>query len=271
MTITVATTGNSQVGIFRAAAGSVYATFALDMNGNYAYDGTIDKFTSFGLAGDQPVAAKFYKGNSDPATHPDEVHIGVFRSGVWFIDKNNNGKWDDAVDDVWYFGLPGDQAVVGDWTGDGVPKIGVFRNGVWVLDAGDKHAWDPNTAVIASFGLPGDIAVVSNNWLLQSNIDQIGVFRCPASGECSWIVDSNGDRAWEPTDAVLHYGLAGDRPVVGDWNSSGSNRIGVFRNGTWILNTNLRNVWSSSDQVGSFGVPGDLPVIGNWSGLAALP
>jgi hypothetical protein len=265
VTISVGTMFNSQIAVFRTAPDGVYGTFALDVNGSYAFDRGTDKFTSFGLAGDQPVAAKFYAGTGDT-----KVHLGVFRNGVWYIDKNDNGVWDGLpTDDILYFGLPGDKAVVGDWTGDGVPKLGVFRNGTWYLDAGNKHAWDPATAVIASFGLPGDIPVVSNNWLISGNIDQIGVFRCPTVGVCSWIVDSNGDRAWQPTDSVFSYGLTGDKPIVGNWNGNGSNRIGVFRNGTLILDNNGSNAWEPSDQVGSFGLAGDLPVVGNWAVITA--
>ena len=99
--------------------------------------------------------------------------------------------------------------------------------------------------------------------------DQIGGFRCWVSGVCSWIVDSNGDRAWQPTDAVFSYGLTGDKPIVGNWNGTGSNRIGVFRNGTLILDNNGSNAWEPSDQVGGFGIAGDLAVIGNWPAIAA--
>jgi hypothetical protein len=103
----------------------------------------------------------------------------------------------------------------------------------------------------------------------NSPVDQIGVFRCPAAGAgvCLWIVDSNGNGSWEPSDNVFSFGLAGDSPVVGNWNGNGQKRIGVFRNGQWIVDTNGNGTFDATDQVYSFGLPGDKPVVGFWTVL----
>jgi hypothetical protein len=34
---------------------------------------------------------------------------------------------------------------------------------------------------------------------------------------------------------VYNLGQAGDLPVIGDWDGSGSAKIGVYRQGLWIL------------------------------------
>jgi hypothetical protein len=94
--------------------------------------------------------------------------------------------------------------------------------------------------------------------------DQIGVFRCPAVGVCNWIVDSNGNGAYDATDAVYSFGLPGDQPVVGDWNQGGRKRIGVFRGGTWILDSNGNNSYDLTDLTVFFGLPGDIGVVGKW-------
>jgi hypothetical protein len=57
------------------------------------------------------------------------------------------------------------------------------------------------------------------------------------------------------------FGLAGDRPVMGDWNRDGLDTVGVFRGGVWYQ----RNANSSGPSTSfGFGLPGDLPVTGDW-------
>jgi len=232
-----------------------------------SYDFTFvpsDRFSFFGLAGDQPVVGD-WTGNG-------QARIGVFRpsEGKWYLDLNNNGQWDGVAggDGVFAFGLPGDIAVVGDWSGDGRTKLGTFRcpqTGIctWALDYGGKFAYDPGTVRFYSYGLPGDIPVV-NNWNGTSNVDQIGIYRPMPNGLALWIVDSNGTGTWEPSSAVYQFGLATDLPVVGNWNNGTRKRIGVFRNGMWILDTNGNNAYDVTDGVAFFGLPGDKPAVGNW-------
>ena len=267
-----------QLGVFRGTA-SRLGLFAFDVNENYNYDIGIDTFRFFGLNGDQPVAGDWFG--------TGVVSLGVFRCppavagtrGVcqWYIDANNNGKWDGVAggDAIWNFGLTGDQPIVGDWTGDGISKIGVMRcpaigqPGVctWYLDAGSEHTYDPATVVVAQFGLPGD-QPVANNWNGTGLNDQIGVFRCPAAGQpgvCTWLVDSTGNAT---VGATYSYGLTGDIAIVGNWFGTGRKRIGVFRgaSGQFILNQTGTNTFTFGvDFTGNFGLAGDQPVVGFWT------
>ena len=56
--------------------------------------------------------------------------------------------------------------------------------------------------------------------------------------------DYNGNGVWEgpAVDTKYIFGLAGDIPVVGDWNGDGRTKIGVFRNGIWYLDFNGNRV-----------------------------
>lgn len=286
----------SEIGVFRptSAAPNSLMQWVEDSNGNNTFEAA-DKTLIFGLSGlpgstlpDIAVTGDFF------GTGASE--IGVFRCpavgqpGVcqWFIDANNNGQWDDIAggDAIWNFGLPGDLPVVGDWTGSGVAKIGVMRcpaNGVctWYLDIGNKHAYDPATVGTYVFGLSGDRPVISN-WAGISQtapVDNIGIFRCPAAGICTWIVDSVGLTGLStivPVDVFSHFdaqyafGLTGDSPVVGNWNGSGQKRIGVFRPNSpaaglaqWFVDTNGDHLFELGiDQVFTFGLAGDQPVVG---------
>jgi hypothetical protein len=250
-------------GVFRSTPGGL-GVFVLDTDGNYNFDAA-DRFVSFGLSGDKPVAGNWGVG---------VLSLGVFRcpaAGVcqWYIDLNNNGKWDgtDGGDAIWNFGLPGDLPIVGDWTGDGISKIGVMRcppagsPGVctWYLDAGNKHTYDPATVRIDKYGLPGDLPIA----MYAGGPFGIGVFRCPAVGICTWIVDSNNNGQFDASDQQFSFGLAGDFPIVGNWFGSPAYFIGVFRNGAVLLNRSGDH--TSVDFTGSFGLPGDLPVVGYWT------
>jgi hypothetical protein len=273
VTLIVTSSVGSEIAIFRSnnPGSGGPAQFAFDVNGNIKFDPGIDTFRQFGLDGDIPVA-----GDWDGT---GVVRIGVYRPsmGAWYLDLNNNGTWDGVSggDGVYFFGLPGDMPVVGDWSGNGVAKFGVFRcpavgqPGVctWILDYAGKKAYDPSTAVMLSYGLPGDLPVVGN-WTGNGTADQVGVFRCPASGQgvCTWIVNSTGTGFYSSSDAKYQYGLPGDRPIVGNWGGSGRKRIGVWRQGLVVLNVSGSNTFGYNDQIGSFGLPGDQVVVGSWSG-----
>jgi hypothetical protein len=98
---------------------------------------------------------------------------------------------------------------------------------------------------------------------------QVGLFR-PATGE--WFLDYNGNRTWDgcSKDRCLgSFGSAADLPVSGDWNGTGTSKIGVFRPSTsrWFLDFNGNGQWDGCGIdlcVTSFGQAGDIPVTGKW-------
>ncbi len=211
---------------------------------------------TFGAEGDQPVAGDW--------TGSGVTRIGVYRRGAWFLDLNNNGKWDgvEGGDGYYEFGLPGDRPVVGDWNGDGTTKLGVFRAGQWVLDFNGTHKYNSSSGGMRAFhfGLPTDLPVVSN-WKHTDNRDQVGVFR-----NGMWYVDSSGDEKYDPKDDDLYpFGVAGDTPIIFDWGKeNGGKKIGVYRHGMWVLDKNGDNRYDSGDIVFSWGKEADVPLTGHW-------
>jgi hypothetical protein len=91
-----------------------------------------------------------------------------------------------------------------------------------------------------------------------------------------WYVDGNRNRAWDgvPPDQLLSFGVAGDIPILGDWDGSGRRKLGVYRGGSWYVDYNGNDRWDGTgtggDKIFSFGVPGDIPVIGDWDGTGRL-
>ncbi|MFO1020043.1 MAG: hypothetical protein U0903_05030 [Planctomycetales bacterium] len=82
-----------------------------------------------------------------------------------------------------------------------------------------------------------------------------------------WYLD-NGDRTWGSGDQSFGFGLAGDTPLVGDWNGDGTDDVGVFRNGQFYLDKNGNRKWDTTDTFinKTFGNATDIPVSGDWNG-----
>ena len=60
------------------------------------------------------------------------------------------------------------------------------------------------------------------------------------------------------------FGMAGDKPVVGDFNRDGRTDVGVVRRGVWLLRgfPSAGSTWRRF----AFGRPTDTPVTGDWNG-----
>lgn len=65
-------------------------------------------------------------------------------------------------------------------------------------------------------------------------------------------------------DVALNDGLAGDRPVVGDWDSDGTTTIGIYHGNRFYLRNINTNGYA--DTLLDLGIPGDMPLGGNWDG-----
>ena len=93
---------------------------------------------------------------------------------------------------------------------------------------------------------------------------KIGVSR----SDGTWYLDKNGNGTFDAgIDSIFSFGIPGDVAVTGDWNGSGTTKIGVFRSGTWYLDMNGNGTWDPGiDVVYSFGIAGDVPVTGDWNG-----
>jgi hypothetical protein len=256
----------SEAGIFRDNF-----EWILDANGNRVFDGTGPGedyvYNNFipALPGDVPVVGDW----SGSGT----TKIGIYRpsTGQWFLDYNGNGIF-DAGDKTYNFGgIAGDIPVVGDWTGSGTSKIGIFRSGFfWILDINGDGAYDTGDQAFAYGGVPGDVPV-TGDWS-GNGVNKVGVVRPFQTGgtPAFWLLDANNDHAIDSGDLIFAFGgIAGDVPVVGDWNGSGFSKAGVYREGFyWVVDNNgSAPLTLGSSQVVAFafgGVPGDVPVTGKW-------
>jgi hypothetical protein len=209
------------------------------------------------------------------STESNPSRIGVFRAstGMWYLDVNANGAWNGCgTDGCIHFGMSGDLPVAGDWNNDGFSEVGVFRpnTGMWYVDLNGNDQWSGcGGDGCHHFGMEGDLPV-AGDWN-NGGPAKIGVFR-PSTG--MWYLDYNGNGQWDGcgTDSCIHFGMSGDQPVSGDWNGSGSGKVGVFRPSTsmWYLDYNGNGQWDGCqiDWCISFGMGMDefQPVVGDWDG-----
>jgi hypothetical protein len=257
----------ASIGVFRPSTGE----FFLDLDGNGQWSGCgVDAcVTGLGQPGELPVTGTW--------NNAQTTLLGVFdpSTAAWYLDLNGNGALDGCELDTcrYVYGQSGDLPVVGDWTGNGQPRIGVFRpsTGQWYFDIngnGTLESCKKIDSCSKSFGQAGDLPVVGD-WTGNGKT-MIGVFR-PSTAQ--WILDLNGDKKMGKLCAkdlcIASFGAPGDIPVVGDWDGSGTNNIGVYRPTTaeWFLDLNGNGQWDGCDVdacLGPFGTTGDLPVVGKW-------
>ncbi len=271
--------GHTSIGVFRNNDSNCSGGIGwyLDVNGDMVWDGG-DRAACFGLAGDVPIMGDW---NGDGVTK-----VGVYRmndprcgGGIgWYLDINGNYVW-DAGDRATCFGLAGDTPIVGHWTASAVTKIAVYRlndpncaGGIgWYFDTNGSFQWDSGDQG-ACFGLAGDHPV-TGDWN-GNGITKLGVTRPNDpnfSGNLGWYLDTNGNLTWDSRDQTGGFGLSSDTPIAGDWDGSGTTRIGVFRPtdascsgqaGWYLDNGSLQ--YGAGDHHGCFGMSADKPIIGTW-------
>jgi hypothetical protein len=146
-----------------------------------------------------------------PTTN-EQLKIGIYKDGVWYIDHNTNGIFDTSTDKQYTFGAPGWTAIVDDWNGDGKTEIGVYQNGVWYLDYNGNGVWDAGTDKQYNFGGPGWTSLVGD-WNGDGK-SEVGVYQNGV-----WYLDHNGNGVWDAgTDKQYNFGATSFIPVIGKWS-----------------------------------------------------
>src|SRR5262249_49417236 len=101
--------------------------------------------------------------------------------------------------------------------------------------------WAPSPAAVHAFPT-------------AKNGSEIGVQLAAANGTGTVTLDNNGDGLFDAGDATFTFGLSTDTFVVGDWNGSGFDSIGVVRgpasgSAQWEMDTNGDDTLASRDTV----------------------
>jgi len=140
--------------------------------------------------------------------------IGSYKSGVWHLDNNGNGVWNEAaIDKTFNFGGVGNFSIDGDWDGDGSTEIGVTNGVHWYLDTNGNGVWDSTpTDQHGYFGIAGYTPVVGD-W------DGDGSTEIGVTNGINWFLDTNGNGVWDGSvlDKAPVFNISGFTPVVGKW------------------------------------------------------
>jgi hypothetical protein len=162
--------------------------------------------------------------------------------GNWYVDKlrctdlgNQGCNFNPNFSSVFQFGLPGDFPIVGDWDHTGVLRIGVFRPSTnqWILNLSTCTNDIPTCNQFST----GNIAIHSFAPFGTGGRPITGIWNGGTSGPLNvgmfnagtWGLDSNGNYQWDASDPSYVYGLSGDIPVMGPWNT-----LGTFSAGSLI-------------------------------------
>jgi len=115
------------------------------------------------------------------------------------------------------YGRPDDDAVIGDWDGNGTQTVGVRRGNRFLLR-------NSNSGGFASrdfrFGRSGDVPLIGD-WD-GDGVDTVGVRR----GNRFFLRNSNSDGF---ADRDFRFGRSDDVPLTGDWTGNGTTTVGVRR------------------------------------------
>ncbi len=216
-----------------------------------------------------------------PGTHPVS-ELGAYRSsdGSWSLQSDPTSQTFTSTDQVFYdFSPPGVIGVAGDWNGNGISDVGDFNpaTGIWHLDLAGTGA-PPGANETFQFGQAGDQPVVGNWDGNPDGQDELGVFRAnpnvPGAGE--FILDIANHRTMDSSNLVFTFGLATDHVIVGDWDGSGTTKVGVYRDAASFIPADAGDiVFSTANVAGNpgsnftnfvFGLITDKVVIGDWNG-----
>lgn len=225
--------------------------------------GAGDSETTFGFKGAKPLAGDW----DGDGKQEIAVYANIFGTGLWFLDRNGNGVWDDSVDQLSVLGWGNSlaQPVVGDWNGDGRAKIGVYSNGLWLLDYDGNGILNGGDKIFKLGGWQGSVPLVGD-WNGNGR-ESAGIY---VPGH--FVLDYNADHHFEngPEDRVYGFGITGANvvPVIGDWNGNGKKKVGIFRAGQWLLDLNGDGQASGpGESLFFFGPKSGSPIVGDWAGI----
>ncbi|NNL47015.1 MAG: tandem-95 repeat protein [Acidimicrobiia bacterium] len=168
----------------------------------------------------------------------------------------------DGSSNSFYFGVPGDIPVVGDWNCDGVSTPGMWRQSdgfAYLRNSNSMGAAD----IQFTFGAPGDIPIAGD--FDGDGCDTLGVYR---SGRVFIANELGANNGFFAADYDFFFGNPGDKPFVGDFDGDGFDSIGLRRESSgfvYFTNSTGTNLIAPTDASFFFGQGGDKVVSGDWT------
>jgi hypothetical protein len=194
--------------------------------------------------------------------------LAVYRPSErnWYLLYSSNNQYN-----VVNFGLSTDKLVAGDYDADAKTDIAVYQSqnpnfpghGIWqILKSSD------NSVESVPWGLSDDIALTMN--YDGNNVTDIVAFR-PSNG--TWYIKRMGDiiKPFSETPdpdgqnyRIIQWGMAGDKPLAGDFDGDGFDEIVNFRpsDGNWYIYNRVAGNYN----IIHWGMSGDKPIAKDFDG-----
>ncbi|MGI9647782.1 MAG: PQQ-dependent sugar dehydrogenase [Acidimicrobiia bacterium] len=188
---------------------------------------------------------------------PDQVALFDPGTGRWHL------QYSDGRVSSFYFGVPGDTPLLGDWDCDGLDTVALYREstGFVYLRNSNDFGVGQNSFF---FGVPGDVPI-AGDWD-GDGCDTFGVFRAGRF----FLGNTLGTVA---ADLDFYFGGAGDQPFSGDFNGDGTDTVAVHRDqANWVFITQDLSGLPASGGIaangGTFwrGGTGHTLLAGDWDG-----
>jgi hypothetical protein len=186
-----------------------------------------------------------------PAAARDQVGLVDPTTGQWFLRDDGGGTTS------FYYGVPGDVPIVGDWNCDGIDTPGMYRR-----SNGFVYLRNSNTQGVGEisyfFGDQGDIPL-AGDWN-GNGCDTVSIYR-PSEGRV-YVINHLGTAV---ADYSYYFGNPGDKPFAGDFNGDGVDTVGLHRESSGSLYFRNSNTQGVADFDFFYGNPGDRLFAGDWT------
>jgi hypothetical protein len=185
----------------------------------------------------------------------DEVLL-VEPNGKWHLRRPGNSDY------TFFYGVPGDVPLFGDWDGDGSDTPGMYRpsNGfAYLTNTLPDNGGVGSGEIEFFFGIPGDQVFVGD-WD-GINGDSLGISR---NGKI-YLANTN---ATVVADLEFWFGLSTDIAFGADTDGDGKDSVIVYRQSNsfaYYTNDTSQTVAPTNGEL-FFGIPGDKFVMGDWDG-----
>ena len=170
----------------------------------------------------------------------------------------NSGKWQiryrDGFTASFFYGVPGDTPLMGDWDCDGTDTVAMYRE-----SSGFIYYRNQNNFGVADgdffFGNPGDIPI-AGDWD-SDGCDTFGIYR-----NAKVFLRNTLDTG--VADVEYFFGLTGDRPFAGDFDGVGGSTVGLYRQTSGLVYFRNSLDTGIADFEFFYGIPSDRIVPGDW-------
>ena len=163
-----------------------------------------------------------------------------------------NNAWSGKADIEFNWGLPTDDAFIGDWDGDGVDTLALRRGNRFAFTNEAKPSSEPVFSL--TYGKANDEVLVGD-W----NADGKDTFAVRRGKEYHFRDDLTGGVA----QTVLSYGLTTDKVLVGDWNGDSKDTLAVRRGNAYYMKDTIAG--GLADNIVAYGKATDVVYVGSYS------